>query len=86
MKTVVYGAVDRAAVDHAVDLAASLAFCGPGATGPGQGTQLALGGPTLNVMGLCSLNLTFFTAGEHIKFGRAVDRAAVDCAVDLAAS
>ena len=37
-------------------------------------------------MGLCSLNLTFFTAGERITFGGAVDRAAVDPAVDLAAS
>ena len=32
-------------------------------------------------------NLTFFTAGKSITFGGAVDRAAaVDCAVDLAAS
>ena len=37
-------------------------------------------------MGLCSLNLKFITAGERITFGGAVDRAAVDHAVDLAAS
>ena len=35
------GAVDRAAVDRAVDLAASSVFWGPGAHGPGPGTQLA---------------------------------------------
>ena len=35
------GAVDRAAVDRAIDLAASLIFWGPGAKGPGPGTQLA---------------------------------------------
>ena len=37
-------------------------------------------------MGLCSLNLIFFIAGERITFGGAVDRAAVDRAVDLAES
>ena len=37
-------------------------------------------------MGLCSLNLIFLTVGEHITFGGALDRAAVDRAVDLAAS
>ena len=32
-------------------------------------------------MGRCPLNLTFFTAGEHITFGEAVDRAIDDAAV-----
>ena len=83
------GAVDRAAVERAVDLAASLIFWGPRAKGPGPGTRLAPRGPrvpTLNLMSLCSLNLIFFTDEECITFGGAVDRAAVDQANDLAAS
>ena len=35
-------------------------------------------GLIINLMGLCSLNPTFFTAGERITFGGADDRAAVD--------
>ena len=37
-----------------------------------------------NLMGPCSLNLIFLIAHERIRFGGAVDRAAVDRAVDLA--
>ena len=37
-------------------------------------------------MGLCYLNLIFLIAHECITFGGAVDHAAVDRAVDLAAS
>ena len=39
------GAVDRAAVDHAVDLAASLIFWGPGAQGQGPNWPLWTQGP-----------------------------------------
>ena len=42
--------------------------------------------PALNLMRLCSLSLIFFTADEGITFGGAIDRAAVDRAVDLAPS
>ena len=42
--------------------------------------------PTLNLIGLCSLNLIFLTADERITFGGAVDLAAIDRAVDLVAS
>ena len=75
------GAVDRAAVGRAVDLAASVIFWGPGAKGRGPNWPLGTQGPTVNLMGLCSLNLLFLIAGRRITFGRAVDRAAVDRAV-----
>ena len=39
-----------------------------------------------NLMGPCSLNLICLIVHERIRFGGAVDRAAVDRAVDLAAS
>ena len=69
------------AVDRAVDLATSLIFWGAAARGPGPGTQLAPTGPTLNLMGVCPLKLTFFTAGERITFGAAIDRAVDDATV-----